>query len=337
MQPRFDPYRLARNRIRKVLREHLVVASARTLETKLAERGPHWMQEACPPHVVTNALRQLFRFGDVKVVAGPAMLPESPCNLFALADADLLAIEPVLHLRIYLERIYAQHASRAAPEESLGVAGETAVRKAFQLARRFSIAHSWGDVRDERIDGASDGLVFCPTLPPTEAILLVEVKNKREWIYYQAFELWKHIKNAVAMDALPVFVARRIYSHTFEYVFKRIGGIGVEMRAQFAPPQFADVLADAVDSDGLDYFDLRFTTNPGPRFAARIASIADYAPEARQRFLKSRSIVEQFLPMLADESTPHRESVYWDLQAALNAASIPPISLERPATPPEPI
>ncbi len=111
------------------------------------------------------------------------------------------------------------HASRARPNdefgaETFGNVGEAAVREAIARTNRFIIGEHWGDLKDARILGASDGIIYSPTQPVKEAAVLVEIKNKREWIYHEAFELWKHIRNAYAMDAIPLFVARRIHELT---------------------------------------------------------------------------------------------------------------------------
>lgn len=308
------------------------MASGRTLEIKLAEHGPHWMQEACAPHIVTAAIKELFRFGDIRVVAGPDF-PEPyhcPCNLFTLASLSDADIATALERRISLQTLYDQHARRAAgTEDTIGRAGETAVRTAVERSNRFIIGHAWGDVKDQRIVGASDGLIYDPRLPVNQAGILVEIKNWRRWIYHDTQELWKHIRNAYAMDTVPLFFARRISKHTFDYVFKRVGGLGVEMRTQFAPPDLEDILASARDADGLDYFDLRFTTDPGPRFCQRVSKLASNVESARRRMDLALPIVEPFLDRLADEGVRGnaRATVYWGLQAALNAANIDPLSL----------
>jgi hypothetical protein len=291
------------------------------------------MQKACQPHVITRALGQLFNFEDIRPVASPDPddgLPYCPCKLIGLSEATPSDLNPILDHRIYLETIYAEHSERRRGKSTIGRAAETAVRRAFELSRQFTIGHSWGDVRDPLIVGAADGLLFSPDLPRDRAGILVEVKNWREWIYHDEFRLWKHIRNAYAMDYIPVFVARRIYPKVFEYVFKRLGGLGVEMRAQYAPPSFKEALADVVDPDGLDYYDLRFTTDPGPRFCKRIRDIAQQVSEARMRLERARPIATPFVERLAKRSCRNRSAIYWELQAALNTAGIEPLSLERP-------
>lgn len=329
----FDPYRLARNRVKKILREGLLVASHRTLEVKLSERGPFQMQQACPPHIVNHAISQLFGFGDIRLVAAPHKphLPQSPCSLIALSTYSDAQLEEALKRRISLEVLYREHAQRARGRvDTIGRAAETAVHIAFERSARFIVGLNWGDIKDPRIVGAADGIIYFPSLPPLRSALLVEVKNWREWIYFDSWELWKHIKNAYAIDAVPVFFARRIYGHTFDYVFKRVGALGIETRTQFAPPSMAQVLADVARPDGLDYFDLRFTDQPGPRFTRRVLGLANHVEAARARLDVARPVVEPFLHDLSDERIRGlaRTKLYWQLQAALNAANIAPISLE---------
>jgi hypothetical protein len=321
----------------------MVVASARTLEIKVSERGPDWMQRAAPPHIVTQSLRELLQAGDLQVVAEPRVpgaisaLPKSPCKLFALANAPRGELDAALELRLYLEHVYSEHSTRARPTlefgaETFGSAGEAAVREAVAKSGKFRIGTSWGDVKDSLIIGASDGLLYYPIQlngVAAVAAILVEIKNKREWIYHDAWELWKHIRNAYAMDAIPLFVARRIYESAFEYVLKRTGGLGVEMRTQFAPSLLAEILADAADPYGLDYFDLRFTTTPGPRFCNRVNLLADQIATARVRMLRARPIVTPYLDELSRENL-HRDErarLYWTLQRELNEAGIEPLSL----------
>ena len=337
-RPFKDVALLARNRIKKSLREQLTVASARTLEIKLSERGPDNMQLANPPHVVTEAIKKLFYFGDVKTVASPDPddgLPNAPCKLFTLTSTTIDAAElsQILDVRIYLEQVYYDHASRyrmtLQSPDTIGKCGERAARKAFQSAGGLIVAENWGDIKDPRIIGASDGILYSNVLPVKNAMILVEIKNQREWIYHDAPVLWKHIKNSYNMNAIPLFVARRIYRSAFEYVLKRVGGLGLETRTQFAPPAFEEALTDAKHAYGLDYFDLRFTDEPGPRLLNRTRALSKQIVIARERMEQALPIVSPYVDILADENVRgnHRRKAYYSLQAALNKAKIEPISL----------
>jgi len=65
----------------------------------------------------------------------------------------------------------------------------------------------------------------------------VEVKNHREWIYPITGEVWQMIAKCLALDALPVLVAREI-GYLTRAVFAQLGIMGFAFHRQVFHPDF---------------------------------------------------------------------------------------------------
>ncbi len=140
----------------------------------------------------------------------------------------------------------------------------------------------------------------------------VEVKNVRSMLYPYDHDVWDLIAKVAAFpDVLPLIVARRFHVTTFK-MFKDLGVLGSETRAQFFSPSipagdFREVVAtlgfaDATTYEGRIHPGLRkFFAVTGPRFAQErlarwslVAPIAANYPELRDESLDDGSRSDAF-------------------------------------------
>lgn len=320
---------IAKRRIERILQQQ-VVASIRTLESKISESG---RGEKPPPHSISNALYALSRLDNEDPGGEPVVARRRdqswPCEMYYLTAADPEAVSNALERKVALEKKWHRYASRTGTD-TIGQLGERIVRDAFEAAAdRFFVGPAWGNVtrvngRDIPADGGRvgsvDGLVILSSVPPAQGSAIVEVKNQREWIYPRDAALWDIIRNGFAVDAVPIIFARKIYPSAYTYVLQRVGGLGIQTHAQFVPASMKHELADCKDRMGLGFKDLNFDEIVPRNMHGAINVLANQLLEARRRMEIARDLVTPHLSVLAsDEHRSERRRHYAELQAALDA------------------
>jgi hypothetical protein len=254
-----------------------------------------------------------------------------PFDIVALPIFPEHELEPRIAQILALHEAYTYYGSTTS---ALGDAGEEMVRKAFQASPNFKIiSPKWGNVVEydgKRLQYDADGLVLA-AIPlmgrsSADAVCVVEIKNRREWIYPEDFRLWKLILNAYFLDVVGIFFARRIKGTTFGYTLKKVGALGVETFAQFAPPVSEPDLAPVKEKKGLGYHDLYFSENVPPHLQRRVDSLGGSILRARDRMNAVREIVQPHLEALSDEKVigRHRSAQFAELSSKLRAYDYPP-------------
>lgn len=301
----------------------LVMASRRTLESKISEAG----RERVHPRPLGETIRAMIAAGDL--VAGEIRktqvlwLPGTPA-------ADLES------RRVQLDRlmeIYYRHASGARNNEGvIGAAGESMLKLAFRESSTMDYMQ-WGDIdryRDGVLTQPSDGLVTIKKPGAgrdfNDNVGLVEVKNRREWQYPENYMLWKLIRNAYLCDIVGIYFARRIPKTTFWFTFKRLGAVGVETFNQFAPAASETELSDVKHRDGMGYHDLYFKNEVPPYLQRQIDQLPDRIMAARTRMNAVKPIVFKYLADLADDDKKtklDRKEIFNELQERLTEFDAP--------------
>lgn len=316
--------KLARNRVRSILRL-LTVATLRTLEAKISGAGPNYMRISA--RAISKAIRALLMFGEIRVVAAPEAELEnfpgakkSSAKVYALSSASDSEIEQKLPKVISdlaaFENVIQNHPNNP------GKLAEEIVRSALSQTPGIELGPDWGNVTQHngtRLSHAADGLVFVTGSP---IIGLIEIKNVREWLYPRDIQPWQLIQNAYRIDAVPIFIARRIHQPTLRFALNPVGGIGIETLRQFMPTDTKAELAGARDKAGLGYSDLDFTEEPPPHLVRYLARLEKKLRYAYNRMRHARPIVQPYLDRLAsaDVSDEERYALYDELQDELTAA-----------------
>jgi hypothetical protein len=288
---------IANRRVLSNLNRYLV-ASRRTLESKIAEAGRGDIR--VPPKELGAEIKNMLARGEIVQVA-----TRPPADLFAIPGSP---DDEVATRVAAITGLYDTFARFAADTGAIGVAGEQMIRRAFDASPHFHIiCPRWGDVfayNGRTLTQQSDGLVLLADplhgRPATDGVALVEIKNRREWVYPEDYRLWKLIRNAYTLDVVGLFFARRIYGTTFGYTLKKVGAIGIETFAQFAPADSKTDLESVRAKSGLGFHDIYFREDIPPYLQHRVDTLGPLILRARDRMNQVGEIVRPYLDDLAN-------------------------------------
>jgi hypothetical protein len=292
---RAERYALARRRLVRVLDAH-TVAIARTIEQKISDAGPNHMR--INPHILTTVRAALARegvVGEVRHSGAPWYhLAAKPAAEVEQRLATLVPIHRAMQLRPVLLRI--------------GQALEIAVYRALKDQSAF---HTFGAFLD--LDAHDDATPYQKEEPPSSAsgrtmigradfvlatrdsgLAAVEVKNLREWLYPDRSEIRELLGKAVAINAVPVLIARRIPYVTF----RLLNPCGVVIHQTYNQ-RFADADAALADKarhkDMLGFHDIRLGNLPDARLTKFVQhNLPLVLPAARERFDENRDLLAAF-------------------------------------------
>jgi hypothetical protein len=112
----------------------------------------------------------------------------------------------------------------------------------------------------------------------------VEVKNIREWLYPDRDEIRTLIRKAVAFDAVPVLIGRRVPYVTF-HILNRCGVIIHQTYNQRFPEAHRRLGEKAAHKDLLGFHDIRFGSQPDTRLLRFLhVNLPTVLPRARDDF-----------------------------------------------------
>ncbi len=153
----------------------------------------------------------------------------------------------------------------------------------------------------------------------------VEAKNIREWLYPNRKEIIQLLEKAVALDCVPVLIARRISFVAFK-VLSTCGVVLHETYNQLLPEADRDLAEKARDKRLLGYHDIRVGNQPDDRLVKFVSSnLPQILPEARIRFEEYKDLVcgfvdedmgyEEFAARVRRRSQGTSEDNDWDPDA----------------------
>ena len=296
----------AQKRLVSILEQH-GISNARTLEQKISDAGPN--NQRIDPHILTTVRRKLIEEGKIKVLwqhgAPWFYLPSTPEQTVQKRLAEQLPIF-----------LGFQHGDTG---KRVGQCLEIAIYRA--LLQQDTLEHIGGFTNLEEHDDSS---LYSKEEPPqslsgkhlpgkTRLDFLVwhqgsrwagiEAKNIREWIYPNRKEIIRLLEKAVALDCVPVLIARRISFVAFK-VLSTCGVVLHETYNQLLPEADRDLAEKARDKRLLGYHDVRVGNQPGDRLVKFVSSnLPQVLPEARIRFDEYKDLVRGFV----DEDISYKE------------------------------
>ena len=264
---REDRVALAKKRITSVLTKH-GTAMMRTLEMKISDAGPN--NQRLEPHILTVARNEMLESGEIKQINRPSI------PWFSLADTPEDRFEA---------RFAAQESVRLLTQKNrlplrLGQTLEISIYRALQAQQRLSYFGRYTD-----LDAHDDSELYRKEEPPNyigrrsidgqeQLDFLVsndagiwgglEAKNVREWMYPNRDEVRDLLSKCVALDCVPILVARRIPYVTF-YVLNKCGFIIHQNYNQLYPATASDIADQAKQKNLLGFHDIKCGNLPDQR------------------------------------------------------------------------
>lgn len=276
---------LARKRLLSVLGT-LTVANQRTLEQKISDAGPS--NQRIDPHVLTPVRRQMMHEG----IIGAVNAVNAPWFYASNIAPD--ARQARLNELVAIYKPYLDMGHR------IGQALEIATYRALSKIPNADFQGRFVDLDDH-----DDSTLYSKEEPPghigTRAIpgkqrldfvlrlpdagpLGIECKNVRPWMYPHEPELRDMIRKCVAIDAVPVLIARRIPFVTFT-ILSRCGVIMHQTYNQLMPGTEAKFAAKVRDKMLLGYHDVRLGNVPDERLTKFVTvNLPKVAAGARELF-----------------------------------------------------
>ena len=301
-----DRLALACRRLIRVIGRH-GVATARTLEQKISDAGPG--DQRIDPHVLTTARLKLIEEGEV------VRLLRENTAWFHLASTpgEILRARMNEQLPVF-RKVHAGNFTKRA-----GQALEIAIFRA--LMQQDSLVHFGGfaDLEDH-----DDSTLYSKEEPPLSLSgrrlpgkkrldficvhpecggVAVEAKNVRPWLYPNEDEVVDLIAKAVALDSVPVLIARRIPFVTSKLLLP-CGVVMHQTYNQLYPAADHHLAEKARDRRLLGYHDIRVGNQPDARLVKFIGSnLPRVLPGARERFDRYKDLLADF----GDRTVPYKE------------------------------
>ncbi|MGH6678303.1 MAG: hypothetical protein ACREDL_05065, partial [Bradyrhizobium sp.] len=122
----------------------------------------------------------------------------------------------------------------------------------------------------------------------------VEVKNLREWLFPARDEIRELLAEAIAIDAVPVLITRRMPYVTFRLLIPCGIIIHQTYNQRFAHPDI-ELAEKARQKDILGFHDIRLGNLPDTRLTKFVQhNLALIPPAARDRFDQNCDLLDEF-------------------------------------------
>lgn len=303
-QTRKEREEIARKRIASILGRS-AVAGMRTLEQKISDAGPN--NQRVQPHILTAARNQMTKSGQL------VRLDDGSGSWYHLADEKPDRVQQRLALLRPIVKKFGQQKFTTRMGQTLEIACYRALSEAEDL-------RPLGAFRD--LNDHGDGKMYSKEEPPStigkrsignESLDFIafaggipfgiEVKNIREWLYPDRDEVKDAIRKSLALNLVPVIVARRIPYVTY----RLLTGLGVVLHQTYnqrMPEADADLAAQVRDKELLGYHDVRVGNAADDRlihfFKNNLPSLAD---QSLSKLKAGQDLLEPF----ASGEMPYKE------------------------------
>jgi len=274
----------------------LVVANQRTLEQKISDAGPY--NQRIDPHILSDVRSRLMKEGIIAAVNAAG------APWFYASNSDPAIRAAKLNTLLDLYKRYIAIGGR------IGQALEIATYRAL-----CQLPNADFDGRFTDLDDHDDSKMYHQD-PPGQHIgvralkgqerldyilrtrdagpIGIECKNVRHWMYPHVAEIRQTLRKCIALDAVPVFISRRIPFVTFA-VLSRCGFIIHQTYNQLFPATEAELAAKVRDKMLLGYHDVRLGNQPDARLLKFITvNLPKIAAASRAKFDDYKDLLEAF-------------------------------------------
>jgi hypothetical protein len=286
---------IAETRLLRVLGTH-TVANQRTLEQKISDAGPY--NQRIDPHILNDVRKRLMKEGLIaatnRLNAPWFYAGNTPADAVETRLAELLPIYKecnaiggrvgqVLEIATYRALCHMPSATFFGRFHDLDAKADNSMYPKDEPPQHIGMRSMKGK---ERLDFM--------LLSPEAGALGLECKNVRHWMYPHVREITEIARKCLAIDAVPVFLARRIHFSTF-IVLSKCGFIFHQTYNQLFPGSFADLANKARDKNLLGYHDIRTGNIPDARLLKFITvNLPKVAAEARAKFEAHKDLLEPY-------------------------------------------
>ena len=288
---------IARIRLTNILSAH-GVANARTIEQKISDAGPS--NQRTDPHILTPVLRDLV----AKKVVNVRQRLGAPW--YVLADTHPVTVQERLEAQLPVYR----RLNRGKLPLRIGQALEIAIYRALGSQNNLEYLGAFRDLenhddsrlyRKEEPPRSLSGMrlvgdqnVDFLARHPEAGWAAIEAKNVRPWVYPNDDEIRVLLAKAVALDCVPVLIARRFAFVTFKVLWS-CGVVFHQNYNQLLPQTAAELAQQVKDRNLLGYHDIRLGNEPDQRLQKFIGTnLPEVLPEARARFDHYKDLLEAF-------------------------------------------
>lgn len=215
----------AAKRLHSLLNKHHVL-STREMEARLSDFGTNLLPPVDPHHLTTARTKLKLQ-----------VVSTHPIPLYALHNVSKSSINSYIARKELLNEAFVNHFTK---EEFCGDIAEIIVFNSMCQALNLSIEpHTLGNVSQIGNYTTNKPLDTYARLPFTDhvgnlkvAVLGIEIKNIREWIYPQSVEIWKALKSCIDLDCFPIIISRAFHYTAFAF-FRDVGLFGHKTRHQY--------------------------------------------------------------------------------------------------------
>ncbi|SON57159.1 hypothetical protein HDIA_3618 [Hartmannibacter diazotrophicus] len=305
---RQERLQLAKKRLTNVMAKH-GIATRRTLEHKISDAGPY--RQRIEPHIITTAMTHLRKDGLVR------QLDCAGADWYYLSDTPPELIQG----RLLEQREAHNSICNDKFLKRVGQSLEICVQRAMQNNDKYDYIGGFVDLAAH-----DDGILYKKEEPPSHLsgrflqnnkkldFLLnisgsnrdwagVEIKNVRPWLYPNQPEVKDLLSKCIALDVVPVLIARRTPYITGAFL-RRCGGITWQTLRQRYPAADEQLAIAARDKRLLGFADIRLGNEPdAPLLNFMRKNLPDAMIGAREKFEKFKPILEIF----CNESIPFAE------------------------------
>lgn len=294
-QTRKEREQIARKRIASILGRS-TVAGMRTLEQKISDAGPN--NQRVQPHILTAARNQMTKAGQL------VRFDDGGGSWYHLAEEEPQRVQERLAVLQPIIKKFSHQKYTTRMGQTLEIACYRALSEAEEL-RPLGSFRDLNDHNDSKMyskeeppstigkrsigNESLDFIAFAGGIP-----FGIEVKNIREWLYPDRDEVRDAIRKSLALDLVPVIVARRIPYVTY----RLLTGLGVVLHQtynQLLPAADQDLAAKVRDKNLLGYHDVRIGNAPDNRlvhfFKNNLPALAD---QSLSKLKAGKDLLEPF-------------------------------------------
>lgn len=286
---------VAETRLMRVLGT-MTIANQRTLEQKISDAGP--FNQRIDPHVLSDVRRRLIhegRIGRVNAANAPWFYAgNTPPEQREARLRELVAVyEPytriatrigqVLEIATYRALCQLPDAEFYGRFKDLNEHDDSSMYSKEEPPQHIGTRSLHGDERLDFILRTADA-----------GFVGIECKNVRHWMYPHVDEIKETLRKCIALNAVPVLIARRIPFVTFN-VLGKCGLIIHQTYNQLVPVSDTALAEKVRDKTLLGYHDVRLGNEPDNRLLKFITkNLLAVAAEARAKFEDNLHLLEAY-------------------------------------------